>query len=65
MEAIFEDMKPGMFAESCVIFEPDRREAMALALKEARRDGIVLIAGKDHQTYQQIGDENSVLAMWM
>ncbi|MDR0417866.1 MAG: UDP-N-acetylmuramoyl-L-alanyl-D-glutamate--2,6-diaminopimelate ligase [Puniceicoccales bacterium] len=57
IETIFEDMKPGIIAGSRVTFEPDRRKAITLALKEAQRDDIILIAGKGHQTYQQIGDE--------
>ncbi|MDR1906706.1 MAG: UDP-N-acetylmuramoyl-L-alanyl-D-glutamate--2,6-diaminopimelate ligase [Puniceicoccales bacterium] len=57
MEAIFRDMAPGIIAGSCVIWEPDRREAIAFALEEAKRGDIILIAGKGHETYQQIGDE--------
>jgi UDP-N-acetylmuramoyl-L-alanyl-D-glutamate--2,6-diaminopimelate ligase len=57
VEAIFEDMKPGILSESCVIFELDRREALALALGKAQKGDIILIAGKGHETYQQIGDE--------
>jgi UDP-N-acetylmuramoyl-L-alanyl-D-glutamate--2,6-diaminopimelate ligase len=37
--------------------EPDRRKAIAKALNEAIPGDIVLIAGKGHETYQQIGDE--------
>jgi UDP-N-acetylmuramoyl-L-alanyl-D-glutamate--2,6-diaminopimelate ligase len=37
--------------------EPDRRKAIAKALNEAAAGDIVLIAGKGHETYQQIGDE--------
>lgn len=37
--------------------EPDRRKAIAKALSEAVAGDIVLIAGKGHETYQQIGDE--------
>ncbi|MDR1590440.1 MAG: UDP-N-acetylmuramoyl-L-alanyl-D-glutamate--2,6-diaminopimelate ligase [Puniceicoccales bacterium] len=57
MKAIFEDMKPGILYKSCVMFEPDRRKAIALALKKAQKGDIVLVAGKGHETYQQIGDE--------
>lgn len=34
---------------------PDRREAIAAAIREARRGDIVLIAGKGHEDYQIIG----------
>lgn len=37
--------------------EPDRRRAIALGLKAARRGDTVLIAGKGHETYQIIGDK--------
>jgi len=33
----------------------DRREAIALAIDMARGDDIVLLAGKGHETYQEIG----------
>ena len=35
----------------------DRRAAIALALKLARRDDTLLLAGKGHETYQVIGTE--------
>jgi UDP-N-acetylmuramyl-tripeptide synthetase len=35
----------------------DRREAIARALKIASKDDIVLIAGKGHESYQVVGDE--------
>jgi UDP-N-acetylmuramoyl-L-alanyl-D-glutamate--2,6-diaminopimelate ligase len=57
LEAIFADMKPGVLSLNCVIFEPDRAKAIALALEEAQSGDIVLIAGKGQETYQQIGDE--------
>jgi UDP-N-acetylmuramoyl-L-alanyl-D-glutamate--2,6-diaminopimelate ligase len=56
MEAIFADMKLGMLSRSCVMFEPNRARAIALALKEAQGNDIILIAGKGHEIYQQIGD---------
>jgi len=37
------------------IIEPDRRKAIALAIKAATKDDIVLIAGKGHEDYQIIG----------
>lgn len=36
--------------------EPDRREAIAIALRIAQRGDIVLIAGKGHEDYQLVGD---------
>jgi UDP-N-acetylmuramoyl-L-alanyl-D-glutamate--2,6-diaminopimelate ligase len=34
---------------------PDRREAIRLAVRLARTDDTILIAGKGHETYQIIG----------
>jgi UDP-N-acetylmuramoyl-L-alanyl-D-glutamate--2,6-diaminopimelate ligase len=39
-----------------VTVEPDRRAAIARALEAARDGGIVLVAGKGHETTQTIGD---------
>ena len=35
----------------------DRREAIRSALREAQPGDSVVIAGKGHETYQQIGNE--------
>ena len=40
-----------------VITEVDRKKAIARALSEAHFGDVVLIAGKGHETYQQIGTE--------
>ena len=40
-----------------IIIEPDRKKAIALAIKTAGKDDIVLIAGKGHETYQVIGTQ--------
>jgi UDP-N-acetylmuramoyl-L-alanyl-D-glutamate--2,6-diaminopimelate ligase len=36
---------------------PDRRQAIEQAISEAREGDIVLLAGKGHETYQQVGSE--------
>jgi len=38
-----------------VVLEPDRRAAIAFALHHAGPGDVVLIAGKGHETYQEIG----------
>jgi UDP-N-acetylmuramoyl-L-alanyl-D-glutamate--2,6-diaminopimelate ligase len=49
----------------------DRAEAIRLALSEARPGDCVLIAGKGHETYQQIGsqklphDDRQVARSWL
>lgn len=55
-EAIVDDVLVGL-KETKVPFrrEVDRRRAIALALKEAKPDDLVLIAGKGHETYQILG----------
>ncbi|MDR0590860.1 MAG: UDP-N-acetylmuramoyl-L-alanyl-D-glutamate--2,6-diaminopimelate ligase [Puniceicoccales bacterium] len=57
VEAIFGDMRPGIMSGRRALFEPDRKKAMELALSEAQRGDIILLAGKGHETYQQIGDD--------
>lgn len=53
--AILADILPGIEGPHRVI--PDRAEAIAAAIGEARPGDIVLIAGKGHETYQQLGSE--------
>jgi UDP-N-acetylmuramoyl-L-alanyl-D-glutamate--2,6-diaminopimelate ligase len=56
--AIISAVLSGMASEphSRVINEPDRREAIALALAEARPGDVVVVAGKGHEPYQEVGD---------
>lgn len=55
-EAIIADILPGMeeYKEKTVIV-PDRRKAISYALSIAQTDDIILLAGKGHETYQDIG----------
>ena len=48
---IIADIRKG--ARGDFIVEPDRRRAIARALRVARRGDIVLVAGKGHETYQE------------
>ncbi len=56
LEQIFSDMKTGVISPEKIVFEPDRRRAIALALDAAREGDSVLIAGKGHETYQEFAD---------
>lgn len=56
LERIFDDMKAGVTAPEKILFEPDRRRAIALALDAAREGDCVLVAGKGHETYQEFAD---------
>ncbi|MBU8909330.1 UDP-N-acetylmuramoyl-L-alanyl-D-glutamate--2,6-diaminopimelate ligase, partial [Desertibacillus haloalkaliphilus] len=35
----------------------DREKAIKQAIKEAKKDDIIVIAGKGHETYQILGDK--------
>lgn len=52
-QAIIAEALPGLTKTgSRHVIEPDRREAIAIAINEARLGDIVLIAGKGHEKYQ-------------
>lgn len=53
---IINDIQDGV-PFSSLVTEPDRKKAISLALKNASPNDIVLIAGKGHEDYQQIGKE--------
>lgn len=44
----------GMPASAAVLQQPDRALAIATALQQARPQDVVLIAGKGHESYQDI-----------
>lgn len=53
---IIADVLAGMHAEGghSIVTEPDRARAIALAISEAGAGDVVLLAGKGHETYQEI-----------
>ncbi len=54
--AIIEEIVPGAVeGGGAYVVEPDRRAAIRLALHDARPDDIVVVAGKGHETTQEIG----------
>jgi UDP-N-acetylmuramoyl-L-alanyl-D-glutamate--2,6-diaminopimelate ligase len=54
-DAIVADIVAGFATPAAAIVERDRRAAIARAIGEAGPDDIVLIAGKGHETYQEVG----------
>jgi len=54
--AIIADVLAGMHADRSrsIVTEPDREKAIALAISEAGAGDVVLLAGKGHETYQEI-----------
>ena len=55
-EAIIADMKEGLTSEELrrTICITDRREAIRTALRMAKPGSVVLVAGKGHETYQEV-----------
>lgn len=53
--AIIRDILPGLPSGVKYLVEPDRRAAIRLALSEARTGDVVVLAGKGHETYQEVG----------
>lgn len=56
VKAIFEDMKTGVSDASKIEFVEDRRRAINLAIDAASDGDCILIAGKGHETFQELGD---------
>ncbi len=55
-QAIIDDIKPGLGGCTNVIEQVDRKRAIELSLSMLEANDVLLIAGKGHETYQQIGD---------
>ncbi len=54
IDAIFDDMKAGVPDPSRITWIPDRKLAIHAALQAANLGDCVIIAGKGHETYQEI-----------
>lgn len=52
--AIIQAIKRGLARPDNPRIEPDRAEAIAMAIREAANEDTVLIAGKGHETYQEV-----------
>jgi UDP-N-acetylmuramoyl-L-alanyl-D-glutamate--2,6-diaminopimelate ligase len=53
---IIREVRRGCTADAEVMEEPDRREAISLALARARPGDVVVIAGKGHERTQELAD---------
>lgn len=53
---ILEDIRKGFVGKKAV-FEPDRKKAILLAVATATAGDVILIAGKGHEDYQEIGNQ--------
>ncbi|MFP4084537.1 MAG: UDP-N-acetylmuramoyl-L-alanyl-D-glutamate--2,6-diaminopimelate ligase [Desulfonatronovibrio sp.] len=53
-ESIIEDIKPGMSACSELYIEPDRSRAIKMAVDFMKSGDALLVAGKGHETYQEV-----------
>ncbi len=56
LEQIFDDMKKGVTNKDKICFIHDRRRAINLAIEAASEGDCILIAGKGHETFQELGD---------
>ena len=56
-EDIINEIKAGMALEQDAVVEPDRASAITYAIRNASPDDVILIAGKGHETWQQVGDK--------
>ena len=53
-KAIIKDITDGIKRKDGIYVEPDRRKAIKLAISLAKKDDIVVLAGKGHETYQDV-----------
>ncbi len=54
--AIIDDISAGIKSDRSIVLR-DRADAIRHAVTQAAVDDVVLVAGKGHETYQQVGDE--------
>jgi len=54
--AIMDDARPGLKGAAMVMEDPDRQEAITMAVREMTPNDVLLIAGKGHEDYQVLKD---------
>ncbi|MFU8807358.1 MAG: glutamate ligase domain-containing protein, partial [Bradymonadaceae bacterium] len=52
--SIIDEILPGIKDSKAPMIEVNRREAIARAIEGAHEDDVILLAGKGHETYQEI-----------
>lgn len=57
IQQIYDGIPPKL--QSMVLCNPDRREAIRTAVALSRKGDFILVAGKGHENYQQVGDVKS------
>ena len=55
-DSIIREIESGATGAGAYVIESDRRTAIHTAVAEARRGDVVVIAGKGHETYQELAD---------
>ena len=55
-DSIIREIESGASGGASYVIEPDRRTAIHTAVAEARTGDVVVIAGKGHETYQELAD---------
>lgn len=56
-EFIISEIVPGVLETGCkYVVVPNRRDAIKYALDNAKKDDVILLAGKGHETYQILND---------
>jgi UDP-N-acetylmuramoyl-L-alanyl-D-glutamate--2,6-diaminopimelate ligase len=56
-EQIIDDIRKGMKGLVPIVIEQDRTMAITEAINSAKPEDIILVAGKGHETYQEIGNK--------
>jgi UDP-N-acetylmuramoyl-L-alanyl-D-glutamate--2,6-diaminopimelate ligase len=60
LDSIFTHMKDGVQLPDHIKFVKDRRRAISLAIEDAKPNDCLIIAGKGHETYQEVN--NTIIA---
>ena len=56
-DQIINDIRKGITSDGSYITITDRREAIAYAINRAKKNDLILIAGKGHEDYQILGEK--------